>query len=256
MIIAFVPCRLKSSRFPNKALQEINGISAIERCLINTKSIPGVDKVFLATSTNSEDDELENYNLEGEIEVLRGPEDDILERILPTVKELNPKHVIRVTGDCPVVSPELGNLTIQNHLLKNCDASFILSNVAIGLSIEIYKAEAILKLRELFDTTDYSEYLIYYFINNPKYFSLNDISAPKKYDKPWRLTLDHHNDLELFDKIFKTLDIGRRPVLFDDLDIFFKKNPEASKINIDNIVKYKIDKQLIDKIKKETTIDL
>lgn len=254
MIIAFIPCRLKSSRLPNKAIQEINGISAIERCLINTQAIPGIDKVILATSTNKEDDQLLNYNLNGIFEVVRGPEDDVLERFIPAIQKYKPDHIVRVTGDCPLVSPELGGYTISKHIDEGYDVTFTLSKVALGTACEIYKREAILRLRELIKVTNHSEYLIFYFLNNPTHFTLNTFDAPEQFIKPWRLTLDEKNDLELLDLLYRTLNVGARPVYFSEVMSFFEKFPETSLINIRNIVKYRDNKELVEFLKRETTI--
>ena len=256
MIIAFVPCRLQSTRFPNKAVQDIYGIPAIERCLINTLAIPGVDKVVLATTTNTSDDKLESYNLEGKVEVVRGPEEDVLERFMPTNERLKPDHIIRVTGDCPLVSPELGELTIQKHLEDDYDATFTPSKVALGIACEIYRTGAILELRRLFPVTNHSEYLVYYFLNNPEHFKLNSFTAPDQYVKPWRLTLDEENDLILLNLIYRTLNIQERPVYFSELDSFFEKHPEAADINIGNFVKYREDKELMDYLKRATTFKM
>ena len=254
MIIAFVPCRLQSSRFPNKAIQDIYGIPAIERCLINTIAIPGVDKVVLATSTNKIDDPLLEYNLKDNVEVIRGSEEDVLERFMPTIEKYNPEHIIRVTGDCPLVSTELGAITIQKHLESGCDVTYTNSKVALGTACEIYKTEAIKKLKRIIPITNHSEYLIYYFSNNPKYFSLNTFKAPDKYIQTWRLTLDESNDLDLLNLIYKTLDIGPRHVSFDEVIKFFEELPEATQINIGNIVKYRDNKKLVEYLKQVTTI--
>lgn len=254
MIIAFVPCRLKSSRLPEKAIQNIYGISAIERCLINTMAIPGVDKVILATSTNKEDDKLLGYNLNGKVEVVRGSEEDVLERFLPIILRDNPEHIVRVTGDCPLVSKELGDITIKKHLESDCDATFTLSKVALGTACEIYKTEAILRLKNILKNTNNSEYLIYYFLNNPSIFLLNIFDAPETFIKPWRLTLDETSDLELLNLIYKTLDIGERPVSYSEITGFFGRYPEASRININNIVKYRDNMDLVNYLKRVTTI--
>ena len=254
MIIAFVPCRLESTRFPNKAIQDIYGIPAIERCLINTLAIPGIDKVVLATSTNKSDDKLENYNLNGQVEVVRGPKDDVLERFMPTIHKLKPDHIVRVTGDCPLVSPELGEYTINKHVESGFDATYTRSEVALGTACEIYKTDAILKLKELVKITNHSEYLFYYFLNNPKHFSLNIFEAPDQYIKPWRLTLDEENDLQLLDLIFKTLDIGKQSVGFHEVISFFERFPNAAKINIGNVVKYRDNMELVEYLRKVTTI--
>jgi len=251
--IAFVPCRLKSTRLPNKAIQDIYGLSAIERCLINTKAIPGIRKVLIATTTNKEDDILERYNLNGSIEVLRGPENDVLERIIPALNKYKPDNVLRVTGDCPLVSPELSDLLIKKHISNDVDLTYTSSKVALGISCEVYKTEALIRLRGLSPKTNYSEYLVYYFLNNPNYFSINDVPSPTKFEKPWRLTLDENNDLDLLKMIYQYLDAGERPIHFAEVIEFFNLFPDAAKININNTVKYRDDLKLIEFLRKETT---
>lgn len=56
-IVAVIPVRLSSTRFPNKQLQNFNGKPVIEHIIENTKKLDFVDKVVIAT----EDKELEKY---------------------------------------------------------------------------------------------------------------------------------------------------------------------------------------------------
>jgi spore coat polysaccharide biosynthesis protein SpsF (cytidylyltransferase family) len=254
MIIAFVPCRLNSTRLPNKAIQDVHGISAIERCLINTMSIPGIDKVVLATSTNKEDDQLLDFNLDGKIEVTRGSEDDVLERFMPAIHKYRPDQIIRVTGDCPLVSPELGELSIKKHLESKSDLTYTNSKIALGIGLEVYKTEAVLRLKEIQKKTNYSEYLIYYFTNNRHLFSVNEFEAPDNFIKPWRLTLDEQNDLELLRLIYTTLEKGKEPVSFKEVESFFQLFPLAALTNICNEVKYRDNQELMELLKSVTTI--
>jgi spore coat polysaccharide biosynthesis protein SpsF (cytidylyltransferase family) len=253
MIVVFVPCRLKSTRYPNKGLSDIYGITAVERTLINAQAIKGVDKVILATSTEAEDDPLLHCNLNGDIEVERGSEDDVLARIIPYIEKNKPDYIIRVTGDCSFVSAELAELLIQSHIETGADLTYTPSKTALGIACEIYKAESLLKLRTYFPETPHSEYLIYYFTNNRNLFQVNEFLAPEKFIKNWRLTFDEPNDLELFRKIYSTLDIKNRSVSFDEVIGFFGHYPEAAQININNIVKYRDNKNLISYLKNATT---
>jgi spore coat polysaccharide biosynthesis protein SpsF (cytidylyltransferase family) len=253
MIIAFVPCRMKSSRLPNKAIKDIYGISAVQRCLLNVKAMEKVDKVVLATSTNHEDDVLQYHILDGEVELVRGSEDDVVDRFMPIIDKYQPEHIMRITGDCPLVSYELADLLIDSHLTTGAEATFTRSPVALGVNCEIYKTSAIRKLKQLFPQTNYSEYLILYFLNNPDKFNLNIVPAPERFIQKWRLTLDEENDLRLFNMIYEHLDVGRRAVAFDEVVSFFNEHPEAASINLGNEVKYRDNHKLIEHLKEMTT---
>ena len=253
MIIAFVPCRLKSTRLPNKAIKDIYGITAVERCLLNAEAIAKCDKIVLGTSNNSEDDALEQCTLGGEVAVVRGSEEDVLSRFIPIIDKYEPEHIMRITGDCPLVSYELAGLIIDSHLATGADASFTRSPVALGIACEIYKTSAIRKLRKLFPVTSHSEYLIYYFLNNSHIFNLNIVEAPEKFIRNWRLTLDEESDLQLFNMIYSKLDVGKRAVSFEEVIRFFEENPEAATINAGIEVKYRDNQKLVDYLKEMTT---
>jgi spore coat polysaccharide biosynthesis protein SpsF (cytidylyltransferase family) len=253
MIIAFIPCRLKSNRLPNKGLLEINGVPSIKRTINNALHIKGVDKVILATSTDIEDDPLEIF-ASNSVEVVRGSADDVLARFIPSILKYKPEHILRITGDCPVVSYEMSSELIESHTVSGADITYPSDGIAIGLGCEVYKSEAILKLLTYFESTMYSEYLIYYFTNNPDFFSINKIEVQSKYSKDWRLTLDEFNDLELLNDIFKYHSIYDFPISFAQIESYFETFPEKVSINKNNFVKYKQDHHLIKVLKENTTI--
>ncbi len=76
-IAIVVNCRLKSTRLPRKALLPINGVTLIERCLINCLAVPEADSVVLATSDLPQDDPLEMVTLGGKVKVVRGDPENL-----------------------------------------------------------------------------------------------------------------------------------------------------------------------------------
>jgi spore coat polysaccharide biosynthesis protein SpsF (cytidylyltransferase family) len=60
-IASIIAVRLKSTRLPQKALKKIGNLTSIEVCIRNALKFNHVDYTILATSTNSQDAELENY---------------------------------------------------------------------------------------------------------------------------------------------------------------------------------------------------
>jgi spore coat polysaccharide biosynthesis protein SpsF (cytidylyltransferase family) len=253
MILAFVPCRLLSSRYPNKGITFINGVRSIERCLLNVKSVKSINNVVLVASTSSADDPLRDCTLNNSVGFFRGSADDVLERVLPAIEKFEPKFIIRITGDCPLVSNELVEILIKEHITSGADMTYTPSRVALGITCEIYSVSAIMKLRKLFPKTLHSEYLIYYFTNNQNIFKINEVIAPDKFIQPWRLTFDEPDDLKLLNLIYKTIDVGFRAVSFDEVSLFFQENPEAVNINSGVLVKYRDNAELISYLKDATT---
>jgi N,N'-diacetyllegionaminate synthase len=253
-VIAVVPCRTSSARLPNKALAEIHGVPAIERCLLNVCAIDSVDRVVLATSTDPADDVLRDHTLGGLVDLVRGPLDDVLERFLIAIERHDAEHVVRVTGDCPLASFELADLLIREHVAAEADATYAEHEYASGTGADVYSAAALRRLRELCPETPHSEYLILYFRHNPHLFRLREVPLPAEFRSSLRLTLDEPSDLELLRLVFSTLDAGRRPVPWESVRRVFAEQPEAAAINAGNQLRYRDDPGLRARLEQATTI--
>ena len=254
-IVACVPCRMKSTRLKQKAMREIVGLPSIERCLINAAEISYVNRVVLLTSTHPDDNPLEEFAKNNGYECIRGNEMDVMQRMLLVQETYNPDILLRITGDCPVVSFEAMEHMISEHVRHGADASYCHENVAVGLVGDVYSSTALLKLRSLVPHTDFSEYLIMYFVNNPDHFKSLHVVLPERFQHPeWRLTLDEAADLDLLQHLYRYADIGKAPLSFNTIERFFAEHPEAAKINGDVGLAYKDREALVQEIKTKTTI--
>lgn len=254
-VVAVVPCRLHSTRLPAKALLPIEGVPSIQRCLINVKQIRFVDKVVLATSTNSQDDPLVGAAGEIGVSTYRGSEDDVLERILSIGEQEQPDILLRLTGDCPALSFEMMEYMIIEHVRSGADLTYCHDNVAVGSVGDVYKYSALLRLRKRVATTPYSEYLSYYFINNPDLFKTLHISLPARWTRPeWRTTLDEQVDLDLLGAMYAFHGIRNAPISFRQVEEFFFAHPELSGAGHSAKVKYKSDPEFIRKLNEATIL--
>ena len=106
-----------------------------------------------------------------------------------------------------------------------------------------------------FPYAEYSEYMTWYFQNNPEHFRLNFVDLPQELIRDYRLTLDYQEDLDLFNNIndyFKS----RNNDSFRLIDIFeyLDNNPSIAKINNHHTLKYKTDQDLIKLLNEKTKI--
>lgn len=254
-IVVVVPCRLNSTRLQKKALLPIAGIPSIQRCLINIKQIRFVDDIVLATSINPEDAPLVDVASAIGIETFRGSENDVLQRIISIGEKENADIVLRLTGDCPVISFEIMEHMILDHITKNADLTYCHDSVAVGTVGDVYSFSALKRLRNAVPEALYSEYLSYYFINNPDMFTVNKIQLPAQWAHPeWRLTLDEQSDLELLNEIYDYYKIGHDPISFKQIIDFFSLYPEKAAINQGNKLKYKADADFIKKLNDATLL--
>jgi len=138
-VVALVQARMGSTRLPNKVMKPIGGIPMIELLLSRLSRAKMVDQIVVATSVDER-----NLTLVSHVHKLgyaceQGSENDVLDRFIKTARKHKADVVVRITGDCPLVDPELVDEAIRRFKVANVD---YFSNITPptypdGLDIEI-----------------------------------------------------------------------------------------------------------------------
>ena len=144
-----VACRMKSSRLKRKAILNLNGTPSVLRCLENCKLIKGINHIILATSNLKEDAILKDYAKKAEVLFWEGDPDDVIKRYVGACEKFGIDIVVRVTADCPLISPEIAGALIKNHFEKGSDFTAP-KTYSIGSSPEIYSLNALKKILSIF----------------------------------------------------------------------------------------------------------
>jgi spore coat polysaccharide biosynthesis protein SpsF len=147
--VAILQARMGSSRLPGKVLLDIAGKPMLARVMERTRRSALVDEVVVATSTEASDDPIEGYCLEHGYPCLRGSQFDVLDRFFQVASKLQAGIVVRITADCPVIDPDIVDLTLQEFM--QADVDFAANRLPppfrrtfpIGLDVEICKFEAL-----------------------------------------------------------------------------------------------------------------
>lgn len=252
-IAAVIACRLKSSRLKRKALLNIGDISSTEMCIKNTMRIPSVDQVVLATSDLEEDAELKEYTYHPSVFFHKGDPLDVIQRYLGILTRINADVLVRITADMPYVSSEITEFLLDAHFATGADYTRA-TNIAVGTAPEIINVAALKKVKEFFPRADYSEYMTFYFMNNPDHFSINSVNVPDSLSRDYRLTLDYQEDLDLFNAIERHLFTNKMEATTLNIFKYLDEHPEVSKLNSHITLRYKTDQTLIDTLNKFTTI--
>jgi len=252
-IAAIVAVRMKSSRLKQKAILPIQGMSSIERCLENCLKFPVIDEVILATSTLEEDAVLKEYTLQGRAKFWQGDTEDVISRYLGACEKYGIDVIIRVTGDCPVISPEIAGFLLKAHFAAGADFTES-RRFAVGSNSQVYNVEALKRVMQLVGKADYSEHMTLYMTNNPHIFKVNYIDLPEELIRDYRLTLDYPEDLDMFNELFKKLQEENLDSTLVNVFKILDENPHIPKINAHKTLVYKTDKDLIRLLNEKTTI--
>ena len=107
--------------------------------------------------------------------VFRGNEKDVLDRYYQAGKKYNPDVVVRITGDCPMIDPELVDQIIYEFEKNGTDytSNIIPPTYPDGLDVEVFSFAA-LEIAWKQATTEYDrEHVTTYIRNNDNFVRKN-----------------------------------------------------------------------------------
>jgi len=207
--------RMGSSRLPGKTLKKINGEPLIKRVIDRINCSKIIDKIILATTTNSKDDILVDYAKEINIDVFRGSEDNVLERVVKAAESFSVEHIVELHGDNPFLDPEIIDLSINKYELTKCDyiSNTINKTFPMGLRVQVFATKLLRKVYDTINDPAVNEHVSLYFFENPDIYHIENLTAPSEINRPEiRLTVDTLKDFEFVSKIYsKILDKNLYP---------------------------------------------
>lgn len=110
-----------SSRLPGKVMQKICGTPMIGLLLHRLAKATTLDSLALATSPAPENEPLREYVSGLGFNVFVGSEDDVLDRYYRAAQTLDAERIVRITGDCPLVDPDLVDAVVAELLESKAD---------------------------------------------------------------------------------------------------------------------------------------
>ena len=224
--LAILQARMSSTRLPGKVLKLINGKPMIYWQIERIRQSKSIDQLIVATSTDESDDSLSNYLAGIGIQVYRGSLDDVLSRFQEITIETVPHTVIRLTGDCPLVMPELLDEMVEDFVQSNVDylSNALEPTFPDGLDIEIMKASSLARLTE-FKLTDFErEHVTLGILERRNVFNCENFSNFEDLSN-MRWTVDYQEDLTFVRLIFAAFKGREITFTFRDVLQFLENNP-------------------------------
>lgn len=206
MIVAIVQARMSSSRLPGKSMAELAGKPMIARVLERIAAARELDRVILATSTDSTDDTLADWAAQAGQPCYRGSLDDVLARYALCAAEENADVVVRLTGDNPFKDPGVIDAVIDFHRVRELDFAYNNKPPSFpeGLDVEVFTRSALERMmREAADPFE-REHVTQFMYRRPEQFAQANFAAPTD-DSDLRLTVDTEADLVVARAVYAEL---------------------------------------------------
>ena len=216
-IDVIVEVRTTSKRLPKKALKEILGRPVIELMIERLKKIKKIRHIILTTTMNKSDDALVDIAKKNKIQYFRGSTLNVLDRVLKTAKYYKTDIIVEITGDNPLVDPDISSKIIK-FFLKNIDHYDFVSNdgevykvkkkknSTLGFSTKIFKTDLLNQVNKLTQNKVDREHVVNYILKNPLKFKIYDHPLPEYLkNTSYRLTMDYIEDFRLISEIYRNL---------------------------------------------------
>lgn len=194
--VAVIQARMSSSRLPGKVIAPIAGRPAIVFMCERLARARLLDAICVATSAEASDDPLANCLETAGVRLFRGSLDDVLDRFCGAARNERADVVVRLTGDCPLIDPQLVDRVIEAREHGDYDYA---SNVdpptyPDGLDVEVMTLAALERAHREARLQSEREHVTTYLRTAPG-FRRFCIGAPVDLSG-LRWTVDHPDDLE------------------------------------------------------------
>jgi len=233
-IVATIEARMGSSRLPGKVLMEVNKRKILSYLIERLKFSKYIDEIIIATSTNYLDDKIVDFAKSENINYFRGSEDNVMLRVIKTAEYGNADIIVEITGDCPLIDPEIIDNVISTYLVNNAD---YVSNCNIrgypdGMDVEVYSLKTLKKSYRLTKNRLHREHVSLHIQENPKIFKLiNLVPNHDLFYPDLGLTLDEMDDFKLLKEIILKMYKPNSYFTCKDIIEFLSKKPKLKEIN-------------------------
>lgn len=131
-IVAVIPARYQSSRFPGKPLAMIEGKTMIQRVYEQVKQAECISRVVVATDDERIYSEIEKFHGEA---VMTGNCSCGTERVYEAIRDYSCDLVINVQGDEPLIKPEMINELVGAFECGNVNMATLCKEITEDIDI-------------------------------------------------------------------------------------------------------------------------
>tara|TARA_B100001964_G_C14056415_1_gene519393 strand:- start:226 stop:921 length:696 start_codon:yes stop_codon:yes gene_type:complete len=211
------------------------GKPLLERLIERVKYASRMDKLVVATTVLCEDDEIVDLAKRLNVDVFRGPVNDVLKRYVECAGLVNADVVVRLTGDNPLTDPILIDRAIDHHLRTGVDYTCCKHPGAtlLGTGNEIVSVGTLRKIEKLAKGSYFREHVTPFILENPSLFKISFLNGDRIFNREdIRLTVDTEQDLELIRKVYAQLSKSENLIDLVDVVNLADSDSEFFKVNV------------------------
>lgn len=232
--ICVIQARMGSERLPGKVMRSLLDQPMLAWIVHRVAKSHLIDGIVIATTLDSRDDIITHFARERGWTVYRGSENDVLDRYYQAARETHADHIVRITGDCPLIDPTVLDYVIAAYRSAVPHVDYATNTLTRtyprGLDAEVFSFAALERTWREDHNVAWREHVTPYIYRHPDSFRLLNVVNPTNYAH-YRVTADTPQDFELIQRIYEHF--GHGDFAWHDLISVLETHPEWLDINRD-----------------------
>jgi spore coat polysaccharide biosynthesis protein SpsF len=220
-----------STRLPGKVMLDLCGRTVLARVVERVQRSHLAGEVVIATTRKPADDVLVDECRRLAVRVFRGSESDVLDRYYCAAKQSRADAIVRICSDCPLIDPEIVDLTIHSFLASQADyASNALERTyPRGLDTEIMTWHTLARCWREAQPFYQRSHVTPYVYENPDQFRIARVRGREDYSD-FRWTLDTAEDLAFIRAVYDRME-DKKWFSWRDVLGLLEEEPELMELN-------------------------
>jgi spore coat polysaccharide biosynthesis protein SpsF len=189
--LAIIQARMASTRLPGKVLLDIVGQPMLKRVVERCRKAQTLDGIAIATTLDATDDPVERFCEQQGYPCYRGSQQDVLDRYYQAALHYGADIIVRVTGDCPVMDPDVIDSVVQ-VFVGEPEPAFAATRlpppwhrtIPIGLDVEVVSFPSLERAWHEADQPFHREHVMPYFYEGTPPGILSQLSGAQSPGSP------------------------------------------------------------------------
>jgi spore coat polysaccharide biosynthesis protein SpsF len=236
-ILGVVQSRCGSSRLPRKVMLPLAGKEALVRIMERVHGSALLSHTVVATTTEAEDDAIEDLCRREGFSCFRGHPTDLLDRHYRAGIAFGADAVVKIPSDCPLIDPAIIDRVVAFYM-RHYRAFDFVSNLhppsyPDGNDVEIIPMEILEEAWEGAEKAHEREHTTPFIWDRPERFRLGNVAweTGLDYSTSHRWVLDYPEDYEFIARVYKELYPATPEFRMEDIFRLLDVKPHISEIN-------------------------
>lgn len=210
---------MASKRLPGKVMLQVDNWPMLALMIERIMLADLIDQIVVATPEGEENAPIWEFLERGgaQVKLVKGPENDVLGRVLKAARDTNTDVIVELTGDCPLIDPDIIDLCTGYAVCGEWD---FVGNIKPrswprGMDTRVFKTETLERVnqevtghtREAYWREHVSPWM---YEGDGKYSLLNIAAPPEETNPELNLSVDTTDDFRRVKELFESLRAGNR----------------------------------------------